>query len=66
MSETFVIVLRSPDQQAEFDKLRAVLTTTLGLDWLGMPGEPDGSDIAADCAEELWAAGFRLRDEARA
>lgn len=56
---TTVRYVRTPQEQVEFDRLRAILTLTLGLDWKGMPGEPDGREVANDCAETLWSAGFR-------
>lgn len=58
----FSITLRSAEDQAAFDRLREVLTEALGLDWHGMAGEPDGCEVAADCAEALWSAGFRMKD----
>lgn len=60
--QTWSIVIRNAAEQATFDCLLAVVTKTLQLDWRGMPGEPDGEEIALDCAEALWRAGFRTTD----
>jgi hypothetical protein len=35
------------------EQLRSVLVTTLGLDWRGMAGEPDGCEVADDCMAAL-------------
>lgn len=54
------IEIRSPEDQRAFERLRETLTKSLGLDWAAMAGAPDGWEVADDCAEDLWRAGFRM------